>query len=151
MNRKQTIRRILRESYCRLAPSPIHGVGVFAVRDIPKGVDPFAVGVRYPRGWVAITPAELERARGGVRKLLASLFVPDADGAFRIPILGANLVDIGAYLNHSDRPNMRTADGHRFVTRRRIRSGEEMTVDYATYGAADLLVRVARRSPHRMR
>jgi hypothetical protein len=64
-----------------------------------------------------------------VRKLLAALFVPDADGAFRIPILGANLVDIGAYLNHSDRPNMRTADGHRFVTKRRIRSGKEMTVE----------------------
>jgi hypothetical protein len=147
MNRKQTIRRILRESYCRLAPSPIHGVGVFAIRDIPKGIDPFAVGMRYPSGWVAIAPAELERAPAGVRNLLASLFVPDADGAVRIPILGANLVDVGAYLNHSSRPNMRTADGHRFVTRRRIRGGEEMTVDYATYGAADLLVRGRAASP----
>ena len=146
MKRKQTIRRILRESYCRLAPSPIHGVGVFAVRNIPKGIDPFAVGVRYPRRWVTITAAELERAPAGVRRLVASLFVPDADGAFRIPVLGANLVDIGAYLNHSDRPNMRTTDGHRFVTRRRIRAGEEMTVDYATYGA-ELLVEAAERRP----
>ena len=31
----------LRENvYCRLAPSTVHGVGVFAVRDIPAGVDP---------------------------------------------------------------------------------------------------------------
>lgn len=141
MNRKQTVKRILRESYCRLAPSRIHGVGVFAIRDIPKRTDPFAVGVRHPRGWVRIMPAEIERAPAGVRNLLASLFVPDADGAFRIPILGTNLVDIGAYLNHSDRPNMRSSDGHRFVTRRRIRAGEEMTVDYATYGAEDLLVK----------
>jgi hypothetical protein len=52
----------------------------------------------------------------------------------RIPILGANLMDIGAYLNqHAD------SRVQRFVTRRSIWSGEEMTVDYATYGAADLL------------
>lgn len=139
MNRKQTASRILRESYCRLAPSPIHGVGVFAVRDISKGIDPFAVGIRYPRRWVAITAAEIEQAPAGVRSLLVSLFVPDAGDAFRIPILGANLVDIGAYLNHSGRPNMRTADGHRFVTRCRIPAGEELTADYATYGAGDLL------------
>jgi hypothetical protein len=149
MNRKQTIRRILRESYCRLAPSTIHGVGVFAVRDIPRGIDPFAIRMRYPRGWVAINPLELERAPAGLRNLLASLFVPDADGAFRIPVLGTNLVDIGAYLNHSDRPNVRTPDGHRFLTRRRIRGGEEMTVDYATYGAAECLGIMDRAAPSR--
>jgi SET domain len=139
MNRKETIRRILRECYCRLAPSPIHGVGVFAVRDIPKGIDPFAIGIGYPQRWVTITPEELERAPRGVRGVFASLFLPEADASFRIPILGANLVDIGAYLNHSSRPNMRTADGHGFITKRRIRAGKELTVDYATYGAGDLL------------
>jgi uncharacterized protein len=141
MNRKSTVRRILRETYCRLAPSPIHGVGVFAVRHIPKGVDPFGIGMRYPRSWLEITPAELKRAPPGVRRLLTSLFVPDDDGTFRVPVLGANLVDIGAYLNHSDRPNMRTADGHRFVTKRGIRAGDELTVDYRTFGGADLLER----------
>jgi hypothetical protein len=137
MKRNATIRRILRESCCRLAPSVIHGVGVFAVRDIPKGIDPFAIGVRYPRNWVAMTPAELKSTPPGLRKLFTALFVPDVAGAFRIPILGANLVDIGAYLNHSGRPNVRTADGHQFMTRRRIRAGEELTVDYTTYGAAE--------------
>lgn len=151
MNRKQTVRRILRESYCRLAPSPIHGLGVFALRDIPRGIDPFTVGMRYPRSWIAITPAEFRHASAGVRSLLASLFVPDADGTFRIPALGANLIDIGLYLNHSARPNMRTIDGHRFVTRRRIRAGAELTVDYTSYGAGDLLVRGSAMPPHAWR
>jgi SET domain-containing protein len=141
MKRKSTVRRILGEAYCRLAPSPIHGVGVFAVRDIPKGVNPFGIGIRYPCSGIEITPAELKRAPPGVRHLLASLFLPDDDGVFRVPVLGANLVDIGAYLNHSDRPNMRTADGHRFVTKRRIRAGDELTVDYRTFGGAGLLKR----------
>ena len=97
--------------------------------------------MRDPHGWVEITSAELKHAAPGVRRLLASLFLPDDDGAFRVPVLGANLVDIGSYLNHSDRPNMRTADGHRFVAKRRIRAGEELTVDYRTFGAAGLLKR----------
>jgi hypothetical protein len=147
MNRKAEIKRILRESWCRVAPSPIHGVGVFAVRDITQGIDPFAVRVRYPRGWVRMTSAELAAAPPGVRDLLASIFLPDDNGAFRIPVLGPNLVDIGAYLNHSDKPNMRTDDGHRFVTKRKIRAGEELTVNYRSYGAEGLLTQ--RRPPSR--
>ena len=27
--------------YCKLKPSLIHGVGVFAIKDIPKGINPF--------------------------------------------------------------------------------------------------------------
>jgi SET domain len=139
MTRKETIRRILRETYCRLAPSRIHGVGVFAVRDIPKGVDPFRVGAGVAREWVEITESEIAAAPAGVRALLNTLFVPDTDGLFRIPSLGANLVDVGSYLNHSERPNMRTADGNRFFARRKIKAGEELTVDYRTYGAQHLL------------
>ncbi len=141
MRRKRTVNRILRECYCRLAPSSIHGIGVFAVREIAKGVDPFRVGVRYPSGWVEITQEELDRASAGVRNLLALLFVRDTKGALSIPMIGTNLVDISAYLNHSDRPNMKTADGHTFTAKRKIRKGEELTVDYATYGASELLPR----------
>jgi SET domain len=138
MTRAQTIRRILRETYCRLGVSRIHGVGVFAVRDIPKGVDPFRIGMR-PRAWMEIKQDEFDRAPPGVRALLTTLFVADSDGLFRIPSVGTNLVDIGSFLNHASRPNMRTADGHRFFARRRIAAGEELTVDYRTYGAEHLL------------
>ncbi len=139
MNRKQTVARILKESCCRLAPSGIHGIGVFAIRDIAKGVDPFRTGIRYPDAWVEIMPDELARAPAGVAALLATLFLADDEGRFRIPSIGTNLVDIGSYLNHSATPNMRTADGHVFRARRRIVAGEELTVDYATYGGLGLL------------
>lgn len=119
---------------------------MFAIRDIPKGTDPFAVRVRYPRAWVRITSGELAAAPPGVRDLLASIFVAGDDGAFRIPVLGPNLIDIGAYLNHSDKPNMRTNDGYRFVTRRKLRAGEELTVNYRSYGAEGLLTRRRPRS-----
>ena len=35
------ILRRLERVYCKLAPSPIHGVGIFAIKDIPKGTNPF--------------------------------------------------------------------------------------------------------------
>lgn len=31
----------LNKVYCKLQPSPLHGVGIFAIRTIPKGVNPF--------------------------------------------------------------------------------------------------------------
>jgi hypothetical protein len=31
----------LNNTYVRIMPSKIHGVGVFAIRDIPKGICPF--------------------------------------------------------------------------------------------------------------
>ena len=139
MVRKRTAKRILEETYCRLAPSAVHGVGVFAVRQIPRGTDPFMIGIRYPRRWVSISRAELEQAPVGVRSLLTSLFVPDDNERFRVPALGPNMADIGAYMNHSTRPNMRTSDGYTFVTKLRIAAGEELTVDYQTFGAGILL------------
>jgi hypothetical protein len=46
-----------------------------------------------------------------------------------------NIIYLGSYLNHSPRPNLHTKDGARFLTSRRIHEGEELTVDYRTYGA----------------
>ena len=31
----------LKHTYCRIKPSKLHNVGVFAIRDIPKGIKPF--------------------------------------------------------------------------------------------------------------
>ena len=40
MLREQRLKRVLRDCYCRLQPSKIHGIGVFAVRDIPERKEP---------------------------------------------------------------------------------------------------------------
>ena len=39
--KEKLILKRLEKVYCRLAPSPIHGIGVFAIKDIPKGTNPF--------------------------------------------------------------------------------------------------------------
>jgi len=40
LKNKITLKR-LNSVYCRLKPSKVHGVGIFAIKDIPKGINPF--------------------------------------------------------------------------------------------------------------
>lgn len=139
MKRALLVREVLADCYCRLQPSPIHGIGVFAIRDIPRGKNPFQMLARYARpGYVRITDAELEALPRGLATTIRALFVP-TDGVMYLPTCGTNLVYLIAYLNHADTPNLRTRDGFNFFTRRKIRAGDELTVDYRTYGADHLL------------
>jgi hypothetical protein len=47
MKRAALLRRVLADCYCRLQPSRIHGIGVFAIRDIPNGRNPFKAMPKY--------------------------------------------------------------------------------------------------------
>jgi hypothetical protein len=118
--------------YCRLRPSPIHGIGVFAVRDIPAGVEPFAGCDRATSVWVR--KADLsEGLHPGVRSMIDDFCAIQGDWV-AMPRRGLNSIDVQYYVNHSDDPNIATSDGgSTFVTAREIREGEELTVDYATY------------------
>jgi SET domain len=53
---------------------------------------------------------------------------------------GMNLINLNSYLNHSITPSMRTRNGYDFITLRNISVGEELTVDYRTYGAEELVL-----------
>ena len=139
MKRAELLRRILADCYCRLAPSPIHGIGVFAIRDIARGRNPFKTLPKYARpGYVRITSAELDALPRKLREMIATLFLP-TDGTMWLPNCGTNIVYLNAYLNHSSSPNLLTRDGFNFITLRKIKEGEELTVDYRTYGAHELI------------
>jgi len=76
VKRAKFLRRILADCYCRLAPSAIHGIGVFAVRDIPRGKNPFNSLPKYsPPGYVRMTSAELDALPPKVSELIRALFV----------------------------------------------------------------------------
>jgi len=147
MKRTELLRHVLADCYCRLQPSSIHGIGVYAIRVIPKGKNPFETLPTYGRrrGYVRITDEELDALPPGLSRLLKALFVP-TDGKMHIPTAGTNIVYLAAYVNHSATPNLRTADGFNFRARRRIREGEELTADYRTYGAEGCLPAIDRPS-----
>jgi hypothetical protein len=135
MQRIQLVKRVLGDCYCSLQPSKIHGIGVFAVRNIPIRKNPFRTLKKYASiGYVRITEDELDALPRQLSALIRALFIP-TDGAMHVPNYGLNVVHLNAYLNHSETPNLRTTDGFTFIARRKILIGEELTVDYRTYGA----------------
>jgi SET domain-containing protein len=116
-------------------PSEIHGIGVFAIRDIPKGKNPFQTLPKYDAvGYARITEDELDALPPKLSELIRALFVPTG-GKMYVPNHGMNVIRLNCYLNHSTNPNMRTKDGYDFIALRKIVGGEELTVDYHTYGA----------------
>jgi SET domain len=139
MKRTRLLHLVLRDCYCRLQPSGIHGIGVFAVRDIPKGKNPFNMIPKYAKfGYARITDNELDALPSKLSEVIRALFIP-TDGVMHIPNHGLNVIRLNSYLNHSVTPNMRTSNGYDFVATMKILVGEELTVDYRTYGAEQLV------------
>jgi SET domain-containing protein len=147
MKRADLLNRVLRDCYCRLQPSNIHGIGVFAVRDIPKGKNPFKTLPKYADfGYVRVTEDELDALPPKLSELIRKLFIP-TDRKMHMPNYGTNIIRLNCYLNHSTTPNMRTNNGFDFTSLRKILLGEELTVDYRTYGAEDLIAVEQHREP----
>jgi SET domain-containing protein len=124
-------RQLLREiaaTRIGLAPSPVHGLGVFALIDIPAGEsDLFAP---MTAEWPAVPLAEIEGLPSHARKLIDTYCLQDAGMAY-LPPNGFKIIDLVVYLNHSDRPNLRQVDGgSSFVALRDIAAGEELFIDY---------------------
>lgn len=132
MNKRQFLRS-LHDVWCRLAVTK-HGVGVVAIRDIPKGTDPFKNC--DPHGDV-IEVSEKELEESGAPKEAKQLvrdFCALQNGVYFVPDYGIDAIDKSFFLNHSSRPNMVTLDkGEVFVTARKIKKGEELTANYEQY------------------
>ena len=123
-----------RNIYCRLQPSPVHGIGIFAIRDIPKGTDPFP-GCRVAR-WRAMPLRRFladDTIPAAVKEFAQAVF-PARGKNFYFPDHSLNAIDISYFLNHAIVPNVGArADGNRFETLRDIQKGEELLSDYRTY------------------
>ena len=132
MNKKQLLDS-LSDVYCRLAATE-NGVGVVAIRPIPKGTDPFKNCDQFG-DIVEISEQELEAAAAPEEaKDLVRDFCALQNGIYFVPDYGIDAIDKSYFLNHSRNPNMETPDGgETFVAIRDIAKGEELTADYQTY------------------
>jgi SET domain-containing protein len=132
--------------YARIGPSRIHGVGVRAIRDIPAGTLVF-LGESERIVWMK--RAEVRRMPTAIRALYEDFGMVDGEHIGVPPTL--NMLSVGWYVNHSDRPNVEAGDDGRFRALRRIRKGEELTADYRTFVDEPLPFRPRRVRPARKR
>ena len=114
--------------YARIGLSRVHGVGVCAIRDIPAGTIVFR-GESERVVWVS--RAAVRRLPTALRKLYEDFGMVSGDQIGVPPTL--NMLSVGWYVNHSDRPNLEADEEGRFVALRRIRKGDELTADYRTF------------------
>ncbi len=129
---KEHILLNLQHTYCRIQPSSIHGVGVFAMRDIAQGTSLFD-GASTSNGEL-LTRDEIKTLPREVQQFLYDFLVSDKNGNVEVPPNGIVGLDMSFYLNHSDSPNLETKDeGETFTANREIKKGEELTVDYKTF------------------
>ena len=126
--------------YTRLGMTSHTGIGVFAIRDIPAGVNPFEGD---DGAMVRVPVAEVERiAEPALREVYVD-FCPVEDGAYLAPV-NLNLLTTGWYMNHSEKPNVASRLGIEFVAMRLILEGEELTTDYSHF-SDDAKLRLAQR------
>lgn len=101
-----------------LKPSPIHGVGVFATHDIPKGTRVFGEQTNYR--WYKLDNLPFE-----LRKYCQLLKEDEVRGPERF-----DRMEIDWYLNHSNDPNVAEIKEDYWIAVRDIKAGEELLIDY---------------------
>jgi SET domain-containing protein len=122
-----------RNSYTRLRPSKIHGVGVFAIRKIKKGTSIFPDDDQ-PIKWVK--SKQLRNLSPQVRKLYDDFSIIKNNGHTYGCPKSFNQLTVAWYLNEprsKRKPNVECRKGYIFYALRDIAVGEELTVDYSTF------------------
>ena len=115
------------ELYCELRPSTRHGIGVFAIRSIPKGIDPLISRLKYRE--LRLSHEQVETLPRAIQKTLTMFCYYDEKG-FLVPSTGLNIVEMAIYLNHDKQPNLRMQADGSFRSLKCIRKGDELTMDY---------------------
>jgi len=118
--------------YARLKPSNIHGVGVFAICDIPKGTYLFSED-ESELIWTTKKALKLDEMPKEIRQLYDQFcLIKDKGVTYGCP-RNFNLMTIAWYLNHSKTPNVGSDKDYTFYALRDIKKDEELTADYQGY------------------
>ncbi len=123
--------------YTRLRPSKIHGIGVFAIRKIEKGIYIFS-GDDNPMIW--INKEDLGSMPSEIWKLYEDFAVTKNNGTLYGCPKNFNMLTVGWYLNHSEEPNVGCdiENDYTFYALRDIACDEELTVDYRAFSEQPL-------------
>ena len=128
MTKEGLLAQLRDDTYVMLKPSGIHGIGVFAIRPIPKGCrNIFSTDAGE---WIKLPIADVEALPAASRDLVETYCLFD-DTDYYVPNYGFKIMDLVNYLNHSSRPNIVSVnDGEFFEALTDIDPGTELLVDY---------------------
>lgn len=131
MKKEELLAELRCKTYVMIKPSPIEGIGVFAIRDIPKGCrDMFSASVNNKDEWIKIPKTDIEELPAYSKTLVETYCLYD-DENYYVPENGFKKMDLVNFLNHSDIPNIISInEGEYFEALRDIKNGEELLVDY---------------------
>ena len=130
MTRAELLGELAGNTYVMLKPSPIEGIGVFAIRDIPKGCRHMFSKPDANDEWITVPKTEVEALPAHAQFIVGNYCLYDDDNYF-IPGHGFKKIDLSLFLNHADIPNVISIDdGDYFEALRDIKAGEELLVDY---------------------
>lgn len=124
------LNQISKTVYCQLKPSKLHGVGVFAIRDIPKMTEPFHDALLWhKKSYRKVSKTELKQLPSHLVKLIKIYAVGDKNH-YWVSTDSWNKYGIDDFLNHSTKPNIGCVGEYKFIALRDINEGEELTIDY---------------------
>ena len=130
MTKKELLSELTDNTYVMLRPSPLEGVGVFAIRDIPAGCREMFSKPDPDELWITLSKNEVEKLPAHAKFIVQNYCLYDAENYF-VPEQGFKKMDVSLFLNHSDAPNIISIDeGDYFEAMRDIRAGEELLIDY---------------------
>ena len=130
MTKAELLAELSNNTYVMLKPSPIEGVGVFAIADIPKGCRTMFSKPDADDEWITITKKEIEALPAPAQFLVGNYCLYDEENYF-VPTRGFKKMDLALFINHADTPNIISInDGDYFEAIRDIKAGEELLVDY---------------------
>ena len=128
MDIKQLLAELQSDTHVMIKPSPLDGIGVFAIRDIPKGCRTmFSKNIGE---WIKIPKAEVELLPAHSKTLIETYCLYDDENYF-VPDYGFKVMDLVNFLNHSDEPNITSInDGEFFEAIIDIPAGQELLINY---------------------
>jgi SET domain-containing protein len=128
VNKHELLNELASDTYVTLRASPIHGIGVFAIRDIPQGCK--TIFSKNVGKWIKLPISEVEKLPEHSRSLVETYCLYD-ETDYYVPDYGFKVMDIVNYLNHSSSPNIASMnDGEYFESIMPIMAGSELLVDY---------------------
>jgi SET domain-containing protein len=130
MNKAALLAALHTETYVMLKPSPIEGIGVFAITPIPKGCRQMFSKPDAADEWISLSVQEVDALPAASKFLVHNYCLYDSENYF-VPANGFKKMDLALFLNHSNTPNIVSInEGDYFEAIRDINEGEELLIDY---------------------